>query len=292
MTKKMIFVQYNADDMLNGCRLLSGPAELVYRRICDHIYTSNNNLFDEDITWNVLTEKFNWDPQSIRDELIRKKKIYIEDNAIRNGGCNKAIDKALHNHESAILKGKKGAEAKRSSASSSAEAEDEQTINYELLTINHKQLNIKYKYVMETWNRIAPTSHIQLMNDTRKNLFKSRFKPYFKEDYKEWENFLNKISKMSFLWGSNDRGWKADFNWVLNENNLLKILEGKYESSKKDFVPSSESIYETRLKSIRDDKITPFLKDYAQKHELNVREAVRKKHITEERAEELGIKIG
>ena len=63
MTKKMIFIQYCPDDMLNGCRLLSGPAELVYRRICDHIYTSNNNLYDEDTTWNVLTEKFNWDPQ-------------------------------------------------------------------------------------------------------------------------------------------------------------------------------------------------------------------------------------
>ena len=142
MTKKMIFVQYNADDMLNGCRLLSGQAELVYRRICDHIYTSNNNLFDEDITWNVLTEKFNWDHQLIKDELIRKNKIYIKDKAIRNDGCNKAIDKALHNHETAIIKGKKGAKA-RSSASSSAKAEDEQTMNYELLTINHKTNNRK-----------------------------------------------------------------------------------------------------------------------------------------------------
>ena len=142
MTKKMIFIQYCPDDMLNGCRLLSGPAELVYRRICDHIYTSNNNLFDEDITWNVLTEKFNWDHQLIKDELIRKNKIYIKDKAIRNDGCNKAIDKALHNHETAIIKGKKGAKA-RSSASSSAKAEDEQTINYELLTINHKTNNRK-----------------------------------------------------------------------------------------------------------------------------------------------------
>jgi len=138
----MIFIQYCPDDMLNGCRLLSGPAELVYRRICDHIYTSNNNLFDEDITWNVLTEKFNWDHQLIKDELIRKNKIYIKDKAIRNDGCNKAIDKALHNHETAIIKGKKGAKA-RSSASSSAKAEDEQTINYELLTINHKTNNRK-----------------------------------------------------------------------------------------------------------------------------------------------------
>jgi hypothetical protein len=128
------------------------------------------------------------------------------------------------------------------------------------------------------------------MNDTRKNLFRSRFKPYFKESYEEWENFLSRISKISFLWGSNDRQWKADFNWVLNENNLLKILEGKYEVDRKE-TTSSDSIYETRLKSLKNDRITPFLKDYAQKHEPDVREAVLKKHITKERAEELGIKI-
>ena len=143
---------------------------------------------------------------------------------------------------------------------------------------------------MEVWNRTVPTSHIQQMNGTRKDLFKSRFKPYFKESYEEWENFLSRISKISFLWGSNDRQWKADFNWVLNENNLLKILEGKYEVDRKE-TTSSDSIYETRLKSLKNDRITPFLKDYAQKHEPDVREAVLKKHITKERAEELGIKI-
>ena len=144
---------------------------------------------------------------------------------------------------------------------------------------------------MEVWNRIVPTSHIQQMNDTRKNLFRSRFKPYFKESYEEWENFLSRISKISFLWGSNDRDWKADFNWVLNENNLLKILEGKYEMDKKGFISSSDSSYETLVKVLRDDKISPFLLNYAQKNEADVREAVLKKDITEERAKELGIKI-
>ena len=129
------------------------------------------------------------------------------------------------------------------------------------------------------------------MNDTRKNLFRSRFKPYFKESYEEWENFLSRISKISFLWGSNDRDWKADFNWVLNENNLLKILEGKYETDNKGFIPSSDSSYQSRLRILRDDKITPFVLSFAQRNEADVREAVLKKDITKERAEELGIKI-
>ena len=34
----------------------------------------------------------------------------------------------------------------------------------------------------------------------------------------------------SFCTGQNDRHWKADFEWLLNENNLVKVLEGKYDN--------------------------------------------------------------
>ena len=34
----------------------------------------------------------------------------------------------------------------------------------------------------------------------------------------------------SFCVGQNDRHWKADFDWLLNENNLVKVLEGKYDN--------------------------------------------------------------
>ena len=63
-----------------------------------------------------------------------------------------------------------------------------------------------------------------------------------------------KISKINFLWGNNDRGWKTDFNWVLNENNLLKILEGKYKS---DDSPESKNIFtmSDEEKKIEADKI-------------------------------------
>jgi hypothetical protein len=35
-----------------------------------------------------------------------------------------------------------------------------------------------------------------------------------------------------FLRGENDKGWRADFDWVLNPNNLAKIVEGKYDDRK------------------------------------------------------------
>ena len=222
--KKIIFVKWFPDDFITGCELLTWQSELVYSRIINRIYNTTNKLYDEDNTWEILIHKIEKyaDISKIKEELLRKEKIYIADNKIKNEKCDKYLKETAEFQENASERGKKGAEGrwKDKNASSNAQA----MANHKPQTTNHKPLN--YKTIMEAWNRIVPTSHIQQMNDTRKKLFQSRFKPYFKESYEEWNNFLIRISKINFLWGSNDRQWKADFNWVLNENNLLKILEG------------------------------------------------------------------
>ncbi len=35
----------------------------------------------------------------------------------------------------------------------------------------------------------------------------------------------------AFLAGQGERGWKADFDWMIREDNLLKVLEGKYDNA-------------------------------------------------------------
>jgi hypothetical protein len=47
----------------------------------------------------------------------------------------------------------------------------------------------------------------------------------------EWFNELfNIASRSDFLAGKNDRAWFADFDWIINSTNAMKILEGKYEN--------------------------------------------------------------
>ena len=41
---------------------------------------------------------------------------------------------------------------------------------------------------------------------------------------------FRRAQSSSFCAGQNDRHWKADFDWLLNENNLVKVLEGKYDN--------------------------------------------------------------
>ena len=291
--KKIIFVKWFPDDYITGCELLTWQTELVYSRIIQRIYNTRNNLYDEENTWNILIQKIEKyaDIEKIKEELLKKDKIYLEDDKIKNKGCDKYLKEALDYLEDQRKKGKKGADKRWGDGTANGTANGTAIANHKPQATNHKPLN--YKTIMETWNRIVPTSHIQQMNDTRKKLFQSRFKPFFKESYEEWEKFLNRISKISFLWGSNDRQWKADFNWVLNENNLLKILEGKYETETKNTSTfSSDRHYDSRLKMFSEGKVTNFMKVFANQHEGEVREMVQKGDLTKERATELGIKIG
>ena len=129
--KKIVYVKYFADDMLQGCALLTGMAELVYRRICDHIYTSENKLIDDETTWKVLIFKFEkifgelnktdetrYYPNTkegiklIKKELLQKNKIFIEDGFIRNKGCDKWLEEAKSFSEAKSNAGKKGAQAR------------------------------------------------------------------------------------------------------------------------------------------------------------------------------------
>ena len=42
-----------------------------------------------------------------------------------------------------------------------------------------------------------------------------------------------KANQSNFLIGENDRGWKADFDFVTRTDKAMQILEGKYESKSK-----------------------------------------------------------
>ena len=44
------------------------------------------------------------------------------------------------------------------------------------------------------------------------------------------DEVFRKAQASSFCTGQNDRHWKADFDWLLNESNLVKVLEGKYDN--------------------------------------------------------------
>lgn len=45
-----------------------------------------------------------------------------------------------------------------------------------------------------------------------------------------FDQYFKRAGVSEFLNGSNDRLWKADFDWLMNDANMTKVLEGKYDN--------------------------------------------------------------
>ena len=72
---------------------------------------------------------------------------------------------------------------------------------------------------------------IRSLSDARKKAIKARLKSYNLDDFK---TLFEKAEASSFLKGS-EGGWKASFDWLIKESNMLKVLEGNYTDKPKRY---------------------------------------------------------
>lgn len=86
--------------------------------------------------------------------------------------------------------------------------------------------------LMILWNQIIKEPKVTSLSRTRETKCRLRLKERSKP---EWEAILKRIASTPFLQGKNDRGWRADFDWLIaNDTNATKVIEGKYDNGKKD----------------------------------------------------------
>lgn len=71
---------------------------------------------------------------------------------------------------------------------------------------------------------------VKSITDKRAKAIKKLLKSYSLDDVKE---VFTKAEESDFLTGRNDRGWKADIDFILREDKFINILEGKYDSKRK-----------------------------------------------------------
>lgn len=96
---KVLFVEWCAADALGGTQNMEPLTELAYRRIIDMIYSSNDNLLDDDKVLQYSTKTgTKW--KAIKQALIEvHQKIYIEDGKIRHRKCTEKLEKSRKNIE-------------------------------------------------------------------------------------------------------------------------------------------------------------------------------------------------
>lgn len=71
-------------------------------------------------------------------------------------------------------------------------------------------------------------SRINRITPRRRKAVDARCREYGKEAIMK---MIQVAAKSDFLNGKNDRGWKADFDWLFMPNNFPKVLEGNYNNS-------------------------------------------------------------
>lgn len=269
MEKKMIFINYCPDDQWTGCSVLSAHAELAYRRIQDLIYINDNKLLDEDVTWEQITRGFVSEVDKIKQELLKKEKITISDDYIRNKRCTLEIEKAKSRHDNA----KKGAESRWANATH--DATHMLTTNHKPLTTNHNKNNYKEEVIV------------------------------FNHFNEFWELVTNKVSKGQAL--KNYK--KLDKDWIDKPKELAEMYNEYYfsEEDKKfakqpafwlsaekylDEKPQEPTAADTETLKLQNwvkpfKEATTFAKDYAKKNKGLVNKMVEKGMITEEDVENL-----
>lgn len=79
------------------------------------------------------------------------------------------------------------------------------------------------------WNELAHPNlpRVRLLPDKRKRSVVNRMKEFPDQNF--WISLVQRINKSKLLLGENGRGWRCDFDWVMNPNNLTKIIEGNYD---------------------------------------------------------------
>ena len=87
---------------------------------------------------------------------------------------------------------------------------------------------IQYNVVIDDYNRICSNlPKVTALSDARKKAIKARINKYGCDGVMK---AFRKASESDFLNGTNGRNWRANFDWIMKDANMAKILDGNYDN--------------------------------------------------------------
>ncbi len=93
---------------------------------------------------------------------------------------------------------------------------------------NIKEKEIKRIRIKDIYNSTCTNlPQIQKLTEKREKTIDKFLKEFTEEQFKEICNIAN---NSKFLTGDNDRGWKADFDFLMRIDKATNVLEGKYNN--------------------------------------------------------------
>lgn len=95
--------------------------------------------------------------------------------------------------------------------------------------------------LVEVWNQVSSQSlsKVRSMNPTSSRYRSAIARWREKPDREFWVQVIQRLNASSFCCGKNDRGWKADIEFICRPDAAEKILEGKYDDNKVQVISSN-----------------------------------------------------
>lgn len=190
--------------------------------------------------------------------LFRGEKIILKPGQLITG--RKSIALALHIDESKVerilksLKSEQQIEQQTSSKNrlisitnwefyQQSEQQSEQQVNNKRTTSEQQvntNKNIKNdknerkdicQNILDLFNKICCSfGGVKNITKSRAETISDSLKTYSVDDFKK---VFEKAEQSAFLKGNNSRNWSASFDWLIKEDNMAKVLEGKYSKQNK-----------------------------------------------------------
>ena len=91
-----------------------------------------------------------------------------------------------------------------------------------------------YKAIVALYHEICKSyPKLRTVSEHRKKAMAARWKEYG-HDLDTFRELFEFAEASTFLKGKNKRNWTADFNWLMNSENMAKVLEGNYDNEKQN----------------------------------------------------------
>lgn len=105
--------------------------------------------------------------------------------------------------------------------------------------------------IFELYNRICRSyPRITQYSEARKKAVKASLKKY---NLKDFERLFKKAESSNFLKGKIKCDWRATFDWLINDTNMAKVLDGNYDNRSKNLSEQEHSYNLEDLKAFVND---------------------------------------
>lgn len=258
MSKDPAFLFYPGD-YLRDTQTLSENAQVAYDRImCEHM----RNICISQRQLNFFIKRLNNDEKDEINFLLKK---------IDGGFCIEWVAESIvqrrkysesrRNNRSGKTKKKQNNISKTHDQHMENESVNEIEVK-DVIIINNENEK-KFELIIKSFNSICNSLEpiLKLTQQRKINIEKiiNEYKP--NDVCAFFDIVFTKVSESSFLNGGGEKGWKMNFDWMLNQDNFLKIIENNYQDDKTNSNRGNDTKQGYKVAKVDTDKIVRELAD-------------------------------